>query len=564
MILPSRLHPRHFCLFGFIYHLLGLIHPTLHGSKCSAPFLKYLFCYYVLVYKTPQLGRPMFAVSTTTTTTTATHVTTFSPQQEMSTSAQFTLVKPVPRRAQTRAVVNRPVSPHSPKQVSPRNGSVSAPDPHATRTARPARSTISKLTIVRVPQVKPDVVVEEKGGKLQRRQTTANGRVSGQRSASPSRISFASSSFSAPNSPTDVKRSLSNRPASPSRLSSANATFVPAHRESASKRNSGTMSSHCPFERLAPSQIRELAKSSTRPTTNVLPAGYAPSTLFMPLEEDVYLPFLDRPTEVLELLTRSDNKKLMVLFARMLPPPSATESDYPKTSCELAATVGSWTFEDLTTWLTQVSREEIEDEDWVRALRHFVLPKSEVLWERLKGMLGVPPELDVDPDFEGIEERSNTVPKDSSPLLITPIYPSSYSSGSRLGGISEIAEDLPTSGAASPTGEVVGLRISTSPSVPLTTASSLVKAAKTVPSSPRSRTPAQAYVPRVSSPLVPKSASISQPRPRSAPPQKNIVSTPAGLLPGLLSKIRSKDLACPLFPTSFDKLGMQPPTLLRI
>ncbi|KAL5492510.1 hypothetical protein ACEPAI_3957 [Sanghuangporus weigelae] len=496
----------------------------------------------------------------------------------MSTSAQCTLVKPVPRRAQARVVVNRPASPHGPKQLAARNGSVSAQDPHATRKSRPARSMISKLSIVRVPQPKLDVEVAEGGGKkLQRRQTTANGRVPGQRperpSASPSRLSFASASFSTPNSPTDIKRSFSNRPSSPSRLAFAAASFTladAAQSTALDRRNARTLS--CQFERLAPSQIYDLAKVSLQPSTNVLSTGHAPSTLFMPLTEDVYLPFLDRPSDVFELLTKSDNKKLMVLFARMLPPSHANESYYPRTSCELAATVGTWTFEDFTTWLTQVSREEIEDETWVRALRHFVLPKSEILWERLKGMLGVPPELDMDPEYEGVEEEGGKSPAKDSALHIAPIYPSPFSSGPRLDGISEDAEDFSGSRAASPTNEVVGLRIATSPSFPLSPVPSRIKAARTVPSSPRVRTPAQGFAPLVSSPLAPKSAVGSQPRPRSAPPQKIIVITPAstpigmssgGLFPGLLSKIRSKDVACPMFPSSFDKLGMQP-TLLRI
>ncbi|KAL5531367.1 hypothetical protein ACEPAG_4244 [Sanghuangporus baumii] len=494
----------------------------------------------------------------------------------MSTSVQCTLVKPVPRRAQSRVVVNRVASPQSPKQLAARNGSVSAPDPHATRKSRPAPSTISKLSIVRVPQPKLDVEVAEGGGKkLQRRQTTANGRVSGQRperpSASPSRLSFASASFVTPNPSTDIKRSFSNRPSSPSRLASAPASFTLANAvqlTALERRNARSLS--CQFERLAPSQIYDLARLSLRPSTNVLPAGYAP--LFMPLSEEIYLPFLDRPSEVFELLTRSDNKKLMVLFARMLPPSPANGSYYPRTSCELAATVGTWTFEDFITWLTQVSREEIEDEVWVRALRHFVLPKSEILWERLKGMLGVPPELDADPEYEGFEEEGDKSQAKDSALLITPIYTSPFSSGPRLDGISEIAEDFSGSRAASPTNEAIGLRIATGPSFPLSPAPSRIKSARTVPSSPRSRTPAQGYAPLVSSPLVPKAVAGSQARPRSAPPQKIIVITPAstptgtsssGIFPGLLSKIRSKDLACPMFPTSFDKLGMQP-TLLRI
>jgi hypothetical protein len=52
----------------------------------------------------------------------------------------------------------------------------------------------------------------------------------------------------------------------------------------------------------------------------------------------------------------------------------------------------------LCMWLTQVDRDTSPDAPWIREVRRCILGRSELIWERVKGALGVPPELDVE-DF---------------------------------------------------------------------------------------------------------------------------------------------------------------------
>lgn len=54
-----------------------------------------------------------------------------------------------------------------------------------------------------------------------------------------------------------------------------------------------------------------------------------------------------------------------------------------------------WSFGTLRLWLTIVDRQTASDALWVRNARRCVLSHSELIWERLKGALGVPPELEV-------------------------------------------------------------------------------------------------------------------------------------------------------------------------
>jgi hypothetical protein len=59
-----------------------------------------------------------------------------------------------------------------------------------------------------------------------------------------------------------------------------------------------------------------------------------------------------------------------------------------------------WSFAQLEYWVKQVDRDIAPDEVWVGLIRRCVLYRSELIWERIKGALGVPPELDPD-GFEG-------------------------------------------------------------------------------------------------------------------------------------------------------------------
>lgn len=62
-----------------------------------------------------------------------------------------------------------------------------------------------------------------------------------------------------------------------------------------------------------------------------------------------------------------------------------------------------WAYPHLHAWLTRVDRAVAPDPLWVLKARKCVLSHSELIWERIKGALGVPPELDVDIDIEVLE-----------------------------------------------------------------------------------------------------------------------------------------------------------------
>ncbi|EJD07683.1 uncharacterized protein FOMMEDRAFT_16308 [Fomitiporia mediterranea MF3/22] len=467
-------------------------------------------------------------------------------------TAQLTVAVPTPIRP--RAFLSRPGSPLGQKQLSPRCGSISAPDPFATRSTSSARGQLSRLTIVRVPQTKT-VADAARGGGMKSSRPSLKLRTT----SSPTRLSFASASFSAPNSPVQMPRPISPRPGSPSQLSSAapysqapGRPLSPVLSAKLARSNSNTLHySSGAAVQLSPKQVYDLAKVATRTSMNQSPVGYALPESFTELTDDVFLPFLDRPSEVRALISSASNARMMMHFAHILPP--SNEEYYERTSCELAATIGSWCFEDFVTWLTEVSREEIEDEVWVRALRTFVLPKSEVLWEKLKSVLGIPPELDVDPhdDFTS-HDVGTTVTRPKEPALnIIPIRPSSVSANHHLVGI---AEDK----AADGIDEILGLRITT----PIAFPPSAVKNVTSAPCT-RARTPYQSTIPVHSSPLAPKTRSPpkldSTPASRMVVKNKTKPATNGGSVP--VVKAHSKEAARPLFPTSFDKLGCTPALL---
>jgi len=55
----------------------------------------------------------------------------------------------------------------------------------------------------------------------------------------------------------------------------------------------------------------------------------------------------------------------------------------------------SWTHAQLEYWFRHVDRDVASDQEWAAKARACVHSHSELLWERIKGALGVPPELDV-------------------------------------------------------------------------------------------------------------------------------------------------------------------------
>lgn len=149
----------------------------------------------------------------------------------------------------------------------------------------------------------------------------------------------------------------------------------------------------------------------TAPTSPISPspAGLTPAT-FTPLPPDIYLPFIDRPGEVSTLLSTPPTTKLFSLLAQTFPKGTSEDQDF------LTDDPSSWNFQTLRLWLTTVDRSVANDSLWVRNARKCVLTRSELIWERLKGALGVPPELEVEDDYD-LQYIDDAVPaNDADPL----------------------------------------------------------------------------------------------------------------------------------------------------
>jgi hypothetical protein len=364
------------------------------------------------------------------------------------------------------------------RKLSHRRGSVSAPDPygvHAETNLDPGRSCASTLTIVRLTPVEPAPQFTSSTSlklndpplahrrPLHRRGGGPGGNSSygpgggGNNGESP-RLSFAFSSFAGsgpalggPSSPSG------SRPTSPT-LTRSNSGGAAGGRPS-----SPTLSrpgrTPGPQPRLPPEQLVELAKQSTTPrlsssssaagTPASSPSLHRPHSprlsfsggsvadehhvpapaKFTPMAFDVYLPFLDRPAEVLALISSPPSAKLFSLLKQTFPVHASTSNSETTTSATTTAAPGlieapaspaEWTYDQLYNWLTTIPREEADDQAWVRAARICIRSHSELIWERVKGALGVPPELDEGDEEEDEFEDPFLTDEEEDPVLLPP------------------------------------------------------------------------------------------------------------------------------------------------
>ncbi|KAG1723835.1 uncharacterized protein EDB91DRAFT_157022 [Suillus paluster] len=351
--------------------------------------------------------------------------------------------------------------PQPQRRLSVRRGSVSASDPfgqHASLNHDPNRSSSSTLTIVRVLNPSSQAGAPQGTGTsqihlsdppapgLHRRSIRHPGSVTPSTNAdgSASRLSFAFSSF-APNSSNSgsssgtapaVTTTSSRRASSPSpspRLRSSSPQF--------NRRLSSSGSTPFSKPNLSPEQLVDLARQSTSPRY-VPPSASTPSTphppalagpggsscpaadtmtapaTFTPLPEDVYLPFIDRPAEVAQLLSTPPTTKLFSLLAQTFPRKQASED---LDDAAFSTNPAKWSFGTLRLWLTTMDRQTVSDALWVRNARRCVLSHSELIWERLKGALGVPPELEVDDEEEDDAESVIAVDDQLSGVPAAPI-----------------------------------------------------------------------------------------------------------------------------------------------
>ncbi|KAF5377794.1 hypothetical protein D9757_008090 [Collybiopsis confluens] len=355
--------------------------------------------------------------------------------------------------------MSSPSSPTTPRRrLSSRRGSVSAPDPfakHGGINQNPNRLSTSTLTIVKVvpnpnlSDVTHNAFVNASHGntislkdpplpgarRAHRRigsNEGARGRTDGGPGSSP-RMSFAFSTFgprtNQPDRTSGRTPSPSSTPPSPSRLRPA----------SPGGSRSTTSGYAAPKPKLTPEQLYDIAHQATSTyaqpnsspsihrgsprssfalsSTSSTNTGSNPAT-FTPLHPSVYLPFVNRAEEVKALIESTPTRKLFALLKQTFPkdlgeahlvtanpdistPPPASSSGnlLPATTMSVPNDPTSWSYDHLILYLTFSLREDEPDAIWAMKVRKCVISHSELIWERVKGALGVPPELDMNFDF---------------------------------------------------------------------------------------------------------------------------------------------------------------------
>ncbi|PCH44419.1 hypothetical protein WOLCODRAFT_138996 [Wolfiporia cocos MD-104 SS10] len=281
------------------------------------------------------------------------------------------------------------LSPTRARRLSARRGSVSASDPwgaHASINNHPSRATSSRLTIVRVPPNGDDDAQQRR-----HRRHGSNASIGSTASSvgrgEGSRMSFAFTSFSQQpsaggSSPTSSPRM---RPQSPNLV----------------RRTSGSFSGG----KLSPEQLLDVARQSCNPRSSfssgtggspVAPFAPAPLVSFTPLADEIFLPFVDRPAEVAQLVAAPPTAKLFALLAQTFPADARVPAGTESAASLLARDPRQWTYAELAFWMQAVDRDAADDVAWATKARACIMAKSELIWARVKGALGVPPELDVD------------------------------------------------------------------------------------------------------------------------------------------------------------------------
>ena len=299
------------------------------------------------------------------------------------------------------------------RSLSTRRGSVTASDPygqHIHLNHEPGRSTSCKLSIVRVlspPPIQLEQPPQSAGHRRHihrdnHRRAGSGGNVQG---GSP-RMSFASASFAAPGSPTAL------RPSSPT------------HHRHHNRAGSHGLDSK---PRLNADQLLALPQESTSPRTpaplsspNLIgsaPTMHTSPANFMPLADDVYLPFVNRAEEVSALFSGPPCSKLLHLLSQTFAgSPATTPADGRPEDAVFDLDPKRWSAPQLAYWLKKVDRDRAPDDIWVSRTRRCILEHSELIWQRIKGALGVPPELDYDVD----EDEAASSRGETSDAVATP------------------------------------------------------------------------------------------------------------------------------------------------
>ncbi|KAF5316075.1 hypothetical protein D9619_006373 [Psilocybe cf. subviscida] len=292
------------------------------------------------------------------------------------------------------------------RRLSTRRGSTTAPDPfgaHNLVNLNPNRTSSSTLTIVRVPSgvsATTPLALNDPPAPPALNQRRLHRKPNPEEKT---RVSFAFSSFGAGGSGGGPANQRSSSPSGGPPSPSSSPRLRPS-----SPHMSGAFGGK---PRLTPDQLVDLARQSTVPRLDA-PVPHPTPATFTPLPDDIYLPFIERPSEVYSLISSPPDAKLFYILANTFPAnlssPSPTyiapiEGDEP---LDLPRDPADWTYANLIYHLTKVDRDIAPDFVWAVAARKCIISHSELLWERIKGALGVPPELDIDFDFLQDDQES--------------------------------------------------------------------------------------------------------------------------------------------------------------
>ena len=318
------------------------------------------------------------------------------------------------------------------RRLSARRGSVSAPDPYA-KHADLHRSSFSTLTIVRVnpPEDKQVQAAVPQSTIALKEPPSGRSRFSNPRrphssdansKADSPRMSFAFNSFGGsprhshgppspgsprarPSSPTAQMQHRTRSSSSAAKLSPEQLYELAKQASSPRPRSSSTLDLTASPSRSPASPYQHhrgisdplgSPGSATSATSSVTPAQ------FRPLPEHIHLPFIDRPAEVASLILSSPTCRLFSLLKQTFPPsdPSVSPgSASPKSYfgsherlSDLPEDPLQWSYAHLHAFLTIAQRSKYPDAVYVQKIRACILARSELIWERVRGALGVPEE----------------------------------------------------------------------------------------------------------------------------------------------------------------------------
>lgn len=105
------------------------------------------------------------------------------------------------------------------------------------------------------------------------------------------------------------------------------------------------------------------------------------------MSDDILLPYIDRPSEVAELIQQPGNVDFFDIIHPSFPTETSSTGDSWKSTAP-----ESWTWDEFQQYL-MLPREECDDFEWIRKIRLAVRARSEAMWEKIGVCLGCDEDL---------------------------------------------------------------------------------------------------------------------------------------------------------------------------